>query len=357
MAKTTCDWTVERLPWWATGTLEEGEGEGVREHLDDCDSCRQELAATRRALALHALHLPVETLLDLVEDGAAESFRTAEGEVLSRAAVDAHLGHCASCRQELSLLRESRAAVEVGPDEVGTVTAFAPRRATADAEPARGRRFDRRLMALAASVAIAVVAAGGWLDAGRTLERQEELLAEYGRRLEAAEAGEPAAVEPGGSDPAAATADPAAADPDAVAPAAQAAIARLEAEVVQLREEAAKPMRIASAGSVVAWDATVVRGGDDGEAAESDSFDADEGGTLVISSVPTEGPLRLVIEEWAGGRRVRTLPGLEPRFDNDFLGPYLSIDIPPGALAPGEYRVRVLSGDRQVLSKPLTMLR
>lgn len=356
MAKTTCDWTVERLPWWATGTLEEGEGESVREHLDECDSCRQELAATRRALALHALHLPVETLLDLVEDGAAESFRTADGEALSRAAVDAHLGHCASCREELSLLRESRAAVEAGPEEVGTVTAFAPRRAAADAEPARRRRFDRRLLALAASVAVAVVAAGGWLVTGRTVERQEERLAELARRVEAAEAA--AADEPAAADPARPDRSPSVADPAAADPAAQEEIARLEAELAQLREEAAEPpVRIASAGTVVLWDAAVVRGADDGEAAAPESLDADEGGVLYVSSLPTGGPLRLVVEERAGGRTVLTLPGLEPRVDNDLHGPYHAITIPPGALAPGEYTVRLLAGDRQVLSKPLTVRR
>jgi hypothetical protein len=344
MAKTTCDWTVERLPWWATGTLEEGEGESVREHLDDCDSCRQEMAATRRALALHALHLPVETLLDLVEDGAAESFRTAEGEVLSRAAVDAHLGHCASCRQELSLLRESRAAVEAGPDEVGTVTAFAPRRATADAEPARGRRFDRRLMALAASVAIAVVAAGGWLGAGRTVERQEELLAEYGRRLEAAEAaaGEPAASESGARAGDAALATALAEE--------RAEADRLREELERREEEAGRADaadRIASAvsvGSTITWNVELMRG------------DAGGGGPLIAPpGTPAlmlhvtgfeRAPERLVVED-ASGRRPVELP---VELYDSALGRHLSITLRLGDLPEGRLRLRLLAGDDELAS-------
>ncbi|HEX6201993.1 MAG TPA: zf-HC2 domain-containing protein, partial [Thermoanaerobaculia bacterium] len=196
MAKTTCDWTVERLPWWANETLEEGEAERVAAHLDECAACREELAATRQAMALYAAHLPIETLLDLAQGGAGEARGGGEPGGVSRAAAEAHLGHCAECREELALLHESRAAVAAEPgEEGGKVTAFAPRRAAA---PGAGghRRFDRRALALAASVLLAVVAAGGWLSSHRAADERGERLAELERRLEAVTA-EQEAVEPG----------------------------------------------------------------------------------------------------------------------------------------------------------------
>jgi predicted anti-sigma-YlaC factor YlaD len=127
MTETTCDWTVERLPWWVNGTLEEAEAQRVEAHLAECAACRDELAATRGALALYGAHLPIEALLELVEretgDGEAGeretggSGRAAGGPepsreaVLSSEAVAAHLGHCPACREQLALLRDPIAIV------------------------------------------------------------------------------------------------------------------------------------------------------------------------------------------------------------------------------------------------------
>ena len=359
MAKTTCDWTVERLPWWANGTLDEGEAERVATHLEECATCREELAATRHAMALQSVHLPIETLLDLVEDGAAASFRTDDGEELSRAAVDAHLGHCASCREELALLRESRAALEAEPEEAGKVTAFAPRRPAEATAGGRNRGLDRRRLALAASLVAAFVAAFGWLATGLTAERRGDRLAELERRLAAAEAaaGETAGEATPG---AAGDGEPAPADTEPEGGAA-AEIESYERRIAELEEalarRAAEPPageRVAgllSEGRLMPWNVTVLRSGERPAAPQPERVSAGQGEVALVVFAEGEGPLRVAIED-AGGRTIATLGGLRPESDHG-MPSHVVVNLPVGEMAPGTYRLRLLDGEDEVAARSL----
>lgn len=349
MAKTTCDWTVERLPWWVNGTLEEAEAERVAAHLAECAACREDLAATRDALALYAAHLPVETLLDLVEDGSAESVRGAGGAMMSRQAVDGHLGHCTACREELSLLRESRATVEADPAVPGgTVTAFAPPR-----PPRDRRRFDRRSLALAASVLLFVVAAGGWLDATRTAERRADLLVELERRYSAAVAAR-TADERSAEPPA--TGEAPDASEAAIAAAAEreaeqaAEIAALEAEIERLRLAGEGGERLAEAvgvGQTVTWSVqpTVMRGGEQRRAAAFAVAPGAEQVSLFLTDLPEE-PLRLVVED-AAGRRLQVRDDLQA-FDDPQLGRHLTVTLSLADLPAGDLRLLLFAGGEEV---------
>lgn len=354
MAKTSCDWTVERLPWWVNGTLEEAEAERVAAHLAECAACREELAATRGALALYAVHLPIETLLDLVEDGAAERYRAADGAVLSRQAVDDHLGHCPTCREELALLRESRAAAEADPEAPGaTVSAFAPR-----PQPVRRRRFDRRSLALAASTLLFVVAAGGWLASARTAERRADSLVELERRYSEAIAAR--AVDETGGDRA--TAGEA---PDETAAALAAAAEReaeLEAEIAALEAELGlQPAgegseRLAQAvgvGPTVTWPVqpAVLRGGEGGQEEPPVEIAADtEQVSFFLTDLPNE-PLRLVVEN-AAGRQLVVHEGLKS-FEGQELGRHTTVTLSLAGLPAGELRLRLFADGEEIRTRLL----
>jgi hypothetical protein len=351
MTKTSCDWTVERLPWWVNGTLEEAEAERVAAHLADCAACREELTATRGALALYSVHLPVETLLDLVEDGAAESFRGAGGAVMSRQAVDGHLGHCTACRAELSLLRESRATVEADPAAPGaTVTAFAPPR-----PPRDRRRLDRRSLALAASVLFCVVAAGGWLSSARTAERRADLLVEFERRLDEAMAAREAEASNGaetteGTADEASSVRAAAAAPQA---AAERKIAELETERDRLRQELADGERVAEGvgvGVTVPWHVqpTVMRNAEARPDEEPIEVPAgQEQLSLYLTGLGDE-PLTLVVDDAAGGRILER--GGLTAVEAAGIEPHRTVTLPRADLPDGELLTLRLLADDEVIA-------
>lgn len=364
MTKTTCDWTVERLPWWVNGTLEEAEAQRVEAHLAECAACRDELEATRGALALYGAHLPIEALLELVEAETGEreaggSSHAAGGAVLSSEAVAAHLGHCPPCREQLALLRESRAAVEgesAAREPAGaTVTPFAPRRAQT-APPLRRHRLDRRSLELAASLLFCVVAAGGWLASGWTAERRADQIEELDRRLADATAAQ-AADAPSGAEATEGAADEA-------SPALDAAVAEnaeLKAEVDQLRQEQAGGERVADGAGVGVtepWDLqrTVMRGGPtqpEGRPIEVPA--GEEQLSLYLTGMGNE-PLALVVDDAAGRRRpVRdSLTAVESA---DFE-PHRTVTLPLADLPTGEWlTLRLLADGEVIASRPLRIAR
>lgn len=135
------------LPWHLAASLSESEAETVARHLEQCERCRSALEQTRQAGALFAVHLPTAVLAGYglglpVED-------------LPRERIEEHLAICASCRDELALVKADRGA---------------PAEATGAVVPIRrpGRRpaTGWRPLALAASV-VAAAALGFWVGDGR----------------------------------------------------------------------------------------------------------------------------------------------------------------------------------------------
>src|SRR3954453_20110615 len=95
-----CDESIERLPWFLNGTLEGGEHDEVRRHLETCERCRTALNDTREAWAIFGQHLPSEALVAL-----------AYGEPpagIDPDLAERHLASCPQCAAELELARTSR---------------------------------------------------------------------------------------------------------------------------------------------------------------------------------------------------------------------------------------------------------
>lgn len=362
MTKTTCDWTVERLPWWVNGTLEEAEAQRVEAHLVECATCRDELAATRGALALYGAHLPIEALLDLVEGeavegeaGESEAGRSCRGAVLSSEAVAAHLGHCPPCREQLALLRESRAAVEgesaAREPAAARVTPFAPRRAQ-PGPPLRRRRLDRRSLELAASLLFCLVAAGGWLSSGWTAERRADRIAKLEQQWAEATAARDGGERIGEPPPAAGTPEEMAAalkaaeerEADAVA-----RIAELEAEREGPRPPAESRERIAAVGvgPTLTWEAfqPVMRGVEEQPVEPTLEILADaEQVFIVIPGVPDQ-PLRWEVKDVATGRLIEQ--GKLIRYDSPDVGVHTTFALSPARL-PAQMRLRLFAGDEEI---------
>jgi anti-sigma factor RsiW len=142
----TCDESIERLPWFLNGTLEEGERDEVHRHLATCEACRTALKDTREAWAVFDQHLPSETLVALAYG------ETPPGG--DSALAERHLATCPQCAAELELARMSRRLEE--DDKV----ALFPGPKSLKPEVARDAR-TWRAAALAAGLT-AAVAASGW---------------------------------------------------------------------------------------------------------------------------------------------------------------------------------------------------
>lgn len=97
-----CERAAELLPWLANGTLEDDEARELREHVDGCAACRAERDDTRGAARLFSSHVPADALVAYAFD------RPISG--VSRDVLERHIRWCDSCREELGLVRESRAS-------------------------------------------------------------------------------------------------------------------------------------------------------------------------------------------------------------------------------------------------------
>ena len=155
-----CDQAIELLPWLLNGTLEAGEREEVRQHLETCSRCREALADTRESWRILDQHLPTETLVAL-----------ADGETppdLDPALIERHLLSCPQCAAELEMVNTSRRLVE---DEKIVIFSGKLRRQQQET----GAYRSWRATALAASLA-GLVAVSGWVHSAR----QTQQLAEVG---------------------------------------------------------------------------------------------------------------------------------------------------------------------------------
>lgn len=157
----TCDEAIQLLPWLLNGTLEEGESQEVRRHLEICESCREALAGTWEARMIFGQHLPSETLVAL-----------AYGEPpagIDSALAERHLASCPECAAELELARTSRHL-----EEDVRIAVFPG----AKSRPASGTGYKTwRAAALAASVA-GLLVAGGWFQSSQEVRRLSTEVAE-----------------------------------------------------------------------------------------------------------------------------------------------------------------------------------
>lgn len=108
MATIDCRSTSERLPWYLTGSLPDGERESIRGHLEGCAACRAELEATRRMLAIAGAHAPAGLLADYAAGFAIDSE--------CRRALEDHVAACPTCSEELAMaLAEPAEGSSPGP--------------------------------------------------------------------------------------------------------------------------------------------------------------------------------------------------------------------------------------------------
>lgn len=153
MSGSTCREIEERLPWYAAGSLSEGEQAEVAAHLEHCAACGKALAATREAAALFAAHPEASDLADY-----ALGLPVAG---LPREPLEAHLGHCAACREEVELVGH-----DTGMEPAGAAAAR-PTRHGAASTVWRGFALAASLVAVAGlSLWLAGPRAGGGPVAG-----------------------------------------------------------------------------------------------------------------------------------------------------------------------------------------------
>lgn len=318
-----CETAIELLPWYLNGTLGETEQRDVREHLAGCERCRQALAETKMAWRIYDQHLPTETLVALAWGE--------EPEGIDPDVAERHLQSCPQCSSELELVRTSRALEE---EDGGRVALFPGARPKTETSAYPVRPAGRwRSAALAAGLA-GMVAAGGWLWSANQVQTLEDRLAE------SAETGRPAEPVPIPVTPA--PAPPTAGSPDANR------VAELEAQVEQMRQQAermgeqldrlASSVPAAPAPQINAWidslpPGDVVRG------VAGDAKEIPAGGYASLMLTPshreTHQDHRLEIVDEAG-KVVWSADGLRRTSQGDF-----SVTLPPGALKPGAYTIRV----------------
>jgi anti-sigma factor RsiW len=151
-----CDQAIELLPWFLNDTLEAGEREEVRRHLETCSRCQEALAETRESWRILDQHLPTEALVAL-----------AYGETptgLDPALVDRHLSSCPSCAAELEMVTTSRRL-----EEDDNIVPFREK-PRPQQPPETGAYRGWRTAAVAASLA-GLVAVSGWIHSARQTEQ------------------------------------------------------------------------------------------------------------------------------------------------------------------------------------------
>ena len=319
-----CETAIELLPWYLNGTLDEQEQRDVREHLAGCERCREALAETKMAWRIYDQHLPSETLVALAWGE--------EPEGIDPSVVERHLQSCPQCSSELELVRTSRALEE---EDGGRVALFpGARRTTETAARSAGERRPAgawRSAALAAGLA-GMVAAGGWLWSANQVQTLEDRLAESART------GSPVVPVPVPT-----PAPPTAGNPDANR------VAELEAQMEQLRQQEKRNReqldRLASsvpAAPVPQINTPIIPLRPMGDVVRGGPGDAEEvpgGGYASLMLTPshreTHQDHRIeVVDE--GGKVVWSAEGLRRSPEGDF-----SFTLPPGALKPGAYTIRV----------------
>lgn len=99
-----CNTVCEKLPWRLNGTLAPEEDAALAAHLQECRHCRGEMEETMGVFELFSTHIPAETLVDLA--------RSDTNSTEPDSWIHTHLKTCASCAEELDLIRQSFALAE-----------------------------------------------------------------------------------------------------------------------------------------------------------------------------------------------------------------------------------------------------
>lgn len=157
----SCQEAVELLPWLINGTLDDAERQEVREHLSACGSCRGELDDTVQAWEVLSEHIPSLALAEYAMGERPSS--------LDREQIERHLALCPSCRGDLEpAMAESVLDFESAARRHRSRRREGSRRRAAMSGGEYGG-FRRGLLAIAASIALAVAAAMIWSVVGEGL--------------------------------------------------------------------------------------------------------------------------------------------------------------------------------------------
>jgi putative zinc finger protein len=156
-----CNQAIELLPWLLNGTLEAGESDELRRHLETCESCRQALQETRDGWKIFSQHLPAEALVSL----AYGERPVAVGSPLA----ERHLASCPQCAADLELAKMSRRLEE---DE--KIAVFPAARSRSDADSG----FRKWRAAAMAAGLVGIVAASGWMYSAQHAASLSERLAQ-----------------------------------------------------------------------------------------------------------------------------------------------------------------------------------
>ncbi len=377
--------TRELLPWLLNGSLEDSERKAVEEHLADCAECRDELIATRDAFEVYSAHLPPEVVMAYAEDPDAAAYpvqgEAGEARVLGRELVEGHLERCASCREDVETTRESLGVLAADGGSVAAAPFQRPARegeADAGDEPWRAAPVGPAVksdpafgpagtptwlpFALAASLLLAVVAAGGWFLEDQRLDQRQAQLVELERELDEARAQVAAAraAATDGGEGAAAELAANEADLKSLQAEMEELVSRLESEesqVAQLEEQLARAARpaIEADPAFVTFMLDTTRGADDGAAAAETSGD----GPLVVTV--TDDGSGLVREGEAVTYRILGPGGetvaedrITPQRDPGGLL-YMGIVLHPSRLPSGDLTLQILDGDEELNRYPLRL--
>jgi len=326
-----CNESIELLPWFLNGTLEEGEHDEVRRHLATCELCRAALKDTREAWTIFDQHLPSQTLVALAYG------ETPQG--IDPALAERHLATCPQCAAELELARMSRRLEE--DDKV----AVFPGSRSMKTEAGGSRTW--RAAALAASLT-AVVAASGWIHESQRLAAQ---LAQKPVPAEAPRNSQPAALPPA---PAGGSADE--------------KVAQIQRDFEQSKAEMSKQLQDASlklaeldrraqelaepqlnTWSDVLSASGVERGTGGATGAERKVIPGSTAATLRLGSEDAKAPRIVEIQDARGAVRWKK-SGLQPNVEAEEY----KLTIPPGFLAPGPYTIQLYTLDgRKAESYPI----
>lgn len=307
----TCDQAIELLPWLLNGTLEAGERDEVRRHLASCERCRQALTETRETWTLFDQHVPSRDLVAL-----AWGERPAG---IDPALAQAHLASCPQCAAELELARMSRRLEE--EDNVAVFPAPRPVRTWRAAAVAAGLAF--------------VVASSGWFYTAR--QASDLARTAQARPPAPVTAPVPHPQTPAGGEDSGLREQVARLEGEMQrlmglqrenekkAADAQAQVARLERE----RATLARPQ-----GADIVMFEDVVRG----ESGAGTTVRAGAYSSLLLQAQGATGQGSAEILD-ESGKVVFQVPGLVPTEG------FYSVVLPPGALRPGRYTVRIKGQD------------